>query len=36
MLDHPKTITLGCHLGTPTAQPLHLGESRCVDPRRRT
>jgi hypothetical protein len=36
MLEHPKTITLGRRLGTPTTQFQHLGESRCIDPRRRT
>jgi len=36
MFERPKTIYLGCHLGTPTAQSQHLGESCCIDPRRRT
>jgi hypothetical protein len=36
MIEHPKTITLGHHLSAPIAQSQHLGESRCIDPRRRT
>jgi hypothetical protein len=36
MFQRPKTITLGCHLSAPTAQSLHLRESHCIDPRRRT
>ncbi len=36
MLERPKAIHLGHHLGTPTTQFQHLGESRCIDPRRRT
>lgn len=36
MLERPKTLYLGCHLGMPIAQSQRLGESRCFDPRRRT
>jgi len=36
MFELPEIIHPGRHLGMPTAQSQHLGESRCIDPRRRT
>jgi hypothetical protein len=36
VIERPKIGYLGHHLGAPIAQFQHLGESRCIDPRRRT